>query len=178
MKKLFLALGFALVTGGLLPAAAQTIPPPQKSPCADNPQNHEFDYWVGEWDVFATGTNSLVGHSLVQSISGGCAILENWTAANNQGDGKSINFIDPTTKMWKQTRVGSGGMAAEFTHGEYRDGAMRFTVEKTNAQGQKMQIHFTFFNQGPSQMRQLYETSVDDGKTWKSVYDFTYKRKA
>ncbi|MES2278609.1 MAG: hypothetical protein V4592_21445 [Bacteroidota bacterium] len=170
---------------GLLPAIllvlisfgikAQTAP--ANSPCRNNPQNRQFDYWVGEWDVYATGTTTIVGHSLVQDISGGCAILENWTATNGKGDGKSINFIDPNTHKWKQTWVGSGGMAQEFTNGEYKDDAMKFTTEKLNASGQKMLIHFIFYNQGPDKMRQYYETSVDDGKTWVTGYDFTYLRK-
>lgn len=32
-------------------------------------------------------------------------------------------------------------------------------------------------SQGPDQVRQFHETSIDDGKTWVTTYDFTYKRK-
>lgn len=154
---------------------AQTAPAP--TPCRNNPQNRQFDYWVGEWDVYATGTTTLVGHSLVQDISGGCAILENWTATNGQGDGKSMNYIDPVTHAWKQTWVGSGGKAQDFVNGEYKDGAMRFTAEIVNAKGQKMQVHFIFYNQGADKVRQFYETSIDEGKTWVTGYDLTYVRK-
>lgn len=154
---------------------AQTAPAP--SPCRNNPQNRQFDYWVGEWDVYATGTTTLVGHSLVQDVSGGCAILENWTATNGQGDGKSLNYIDAASHKWKQTWVGSGGKVQDFVNGEYKDGAMRFSTEVVNPKGQKLQAHFIFYNQGADKVRQYYETSADEGKTWTVAYDFTYIRK-
>ena len=104
-------------------------------------------------------------------------ILENWTSAGSSFSGKSMNFVDPVTNKWKQIWVGSNGInASEFTNGEYRDGAMRFECDSTNAQGMKTLIHFYFFNQTPDQMRQFHETSTDGGKTWVTTYDFTYKR--
>src|SRR3954469_1217557 len=62
-------------------------------PCVNNPRAREFDFWIGEWDVYVTGTKNYAGHSLIQMISGGCAVLENWDSPNSSG--KSINFIDP-----------------------------------------------------------------------------------
>jgi len=69
-------------------------------PCMANKQAREFDFWVGEWKVYVTGTKIVAGHSLIQRIAGGCAILENWTSNNAANNGKSINFIDPVTGKW------------------------------------------------------------------------------
>jgi hypothetical protein len=105
-------------------------------------------------------------------------ILENWTSANVPYSGKSMNFIDAATGKWQQVWVGAeGGPQHIFVNGEYRDGAMHFDFEQTGAQGKKQKGRFTFFNQGPNQVRQLNETSDDEGKTWNTVYDFTYIRK-
>jgi len=38
-------------------------------PCYINPHAREFDFWVGEWDVYAEGTKNLVGHSLPFQIT-------------------------------------------------------------------------------------------------------------
>ena len=43
--------------------------------------------------------------------------------------------------------------------------------------GTSNKIRMTFFNQGPTQVRQLGETSTDGGKTWTVSYDLTYVRK-
>ncbi len=145
-------------------------------PCESNPHNREFDFWSGEWDVYVTGTTTLAGHSLVQIISNGCALLENWDSPGSSG--KSINFIDPNTNKWKQSWVGSyANGVQEFINGEYKDSAMRFDFETKDAQGKKIIGRFIFYIEGSDKVRQFNETSVDDGKTWTTSYDFTYIRK-
>ncbi|MFN8335887.1 MAG: tetratricopeptide repeat protein [Cyclobacteriaceae bacterium] len=147
-------------------------------PCMGNEQARQFDFWVGEWDAYVTGTNNLAGHSKIEIASGGCMILENWTSVGGPFSGKSMNFVDPASGKWKQVWVGSNGLnVSEFLNGEYREEAMRFECEMTNPQGVKSQVHFYFFNQGADQIRQFHETSADGGKTWVTTYDFTYKRK-
>lgn len=143
-------------------------------PCMTNKQAREFDFWVGQWTVYATGTKFVVGHSVVQRIAGGCAILENWTSNNAANNGKSINFIDPVTGKWKQSWA--GGSVQEFVNGEYKDGAMRFTFQTTGPQNKKVIGRFIFYNQADGTIKQFNETSADDGKTWKTAYDFTYVR--
>jgi hypothetical protein len=145
-------------------------------PCYQDKHNHEFDFWIGEWDVYVTGTNSYAGHSLIQRISGGCAILENWQSAISEG--KSLNFIDDSTHKWKQVWVGSYPNGKQnFDNGEYKDSVMRFTFTTLDPQGKTLLGKFSFFNEGPAQVRQLNETSSDNGKTWTVSYDFTYKRR-
>jgi tetratricopeptide (TPR) repeat protein len=145
-------------------------------PCMKDPHAREFDFWAGDWDVYPTGTQTLVGQSAVQIISGGCALLENWTSPASTG--KSINYIDPVTNKWKQAWAGSYAAGIqEFVNGEYKDSAMRFVFETKDAQGRRVIGRFIFYNKGPNQVRQFNETSADDGKTWTTGYDFTYVRK-
>ena len=145
-------------------------------PCMIDSHAREFDFWAGDWDVYPTGTKTLVGQSSVQIISGGCALLENWTSPASTG--KSINYIDPVNNKWKQAWAGSyiAGIQ-EFVNGEYIDSAMRFVFETKDAQGQRIIGRFIFYNEGLNKVRQFNETSADDGKTWTTSYDFTYIRK-
>jgi hypothetical protein len=146
-------------------------------PCMGNPKARVFDFWAGEWNVYVTGTQTLGGHSLVQVVSGGCAILENWDSTGGASTGKSLNFIDAATNMWKQCWIGSyPNGQQDFVSGEYKDGAMRFTFTTTDAKGNKLMGRFIFYNQGPDKVRQFSETSADDGKTWTTNYDLTYVR--
>ena len=145
-------------------------------PCMSNAQARQFDFWVGEWDAYVRGTKQFAGHSVIQVISGGCAILENWTSGSGFYSGKSLNFIDPATNKWRQNWVGAGD-SQDFENGEYKDGTMRFTFETKDPQGHKLIGRFIFYNEGPNQVRQFNETSADDGKTWTTKYDFTYIRK-
>lgn len=146
------------------------------NPCMVNSHAREFDFWVGDWDVYQAGTNIYAGHSLVELIAGGCALLENWDSSNSTG--KSINFIDPVTNKWKQSWAGSySGGIQEFVNGEYKNGAMHFTFETTDTKNNKIIGRFIFFNEGPNQVRQFNEISTDGGKTWITDYNYTYLRK-
>lgn len=148
------------------------------NPCMADPHHREFDFWIGEWEVFPTGPKpgGPGAKSVIQIISGGCAILENWESPNSNG--KSINFIDPVTNKWKQSWAGNyANGTQEFVNGEYKDGAMRFTFETTDAQNNKIIGRFIFYNLGPNQVRQFNETSADGGKTWTTSYDLTYYRR-
>ena len=138
----------------------------------------EFDFWIGEWDAYVTGTENLAGYSRIEMASGGCMILENWTSKAGPFEGKSMNFVDPETKKWKQIWVGSGKSpnATKFLNGEYRDNAMRFDFDSIDPAGKKQLVQFHFYNESPNQVRQVHKTSAD-GVTWTTTYDFTYKRK-
>ena len=145
-------------------------------PCLRNAHAREFDFWIGDWDVYPTGGNQIVGSSKIEMEAGGCFILENWTAIGFPNTGKSMNFVDPATNKWKQVWVGSGGAVTEYINGVYKDSIMEFESSSNSPQG-KMKIRFRFFNQGANQVRQFQESSTDDGKTWAVAYDLTYIRK-
>src|ERR1700733_8679436 len=99
-------------------------------PCSLDPKARVFDFWIGEWDAYITGTRKQAGHSVIQAASGGCMILENWTSGGGKYMGKSMNFIDAATGKWQQVWVGSeGGGQHVFVNGEFRDSAMRFDFE-------------------------------------------------
>ena len=150
-------------------------------PCRKDPRSRQFDFWVGEWNVYVTGTDYLVGHSIIEKKAGDCMILENWSSPRATYEGKSVNYINPTTEKWEQVWIGSEGRANNNVHrffnGEYKDSVLRFTFETTGKNGASLDGRFSFFNEGVNRVRQLQETSADGGTTWSTVYDFTYNRK-
>jgi hypothetical protein len=48
------------------------------SPC-DTPQHHQFDFWVGDWQVFEANSNQLVAFDRVEKHSQGCIVQQNLT---------------------------------------------------------------------------------------------------
>ena len=50
------------------------------------PEFHQLDFWVGKWDVYPTGKDKLVAHSLIEKVYG-CGIRENWMPLSNQPGG-------------------------------------------------------------------------------------------
>jgi len=145
-------------------------------PCSADPRQRDFDFWIGEWDVFQNGTEQLVGHSRVEKVSGECALLENWESSRGYSTGKSLNYFNALTNSWEQDWIGSRGGPQRYLNGVYKDSAMRFTYESMN-NGKKITGHFIFYNLGPDKVRQYQDASGDGGKTFTVSYDFIYIRR-
>jgi tetratricopeptide (TPR) repeat protein len=143
-------------------------------PCLNLPGAREFDFWLGDWDVYLTSNlNIKTGFNRITQASGGCVILESWEAVGPH-NGMSINYLDASTGKWKQYWAGSGRDITEFYDGEYIDRAMRFKWDVTMPDGTTRKGKLTFTNMEPGKVRQYSEQSSDGGKTWQAVYDFTY----
>jgi tetratricopeptide (TPR) repeat protein len=143
-------------------------------PCKYSAENVQFNFWVGEWDVF-NPQGRKVGTSLIQNIASGCGVLENWTDGFG-GTGKSINFYDANDKKWHQYWIGQNGSPSRYS-GNYSDGALRYIGEPYELNGKHITPRLTFFNVDANTVRQFAEKSDDDGKTWTTVYDFKYVRR-
>ncbi|MEP6946541.1 MAG: tetratricopeptide repeat protein [Acidobacteriota bacterium] len=144
-------------------------------PCLFSDEAKQFNFWVGEWEVFnPQGRHD--GSSAVQSIASGCGILENWTDQFG-GTGKSINFYDAAAGKWFQYWIGQAGGPLRFS-GVYKDGAIRYEGEPSTTNGQKTLTRLTFFNIDANTVRQFAESSSDGGKTWTTSYDYKYVRRA
>lgn len=150
--------------------APQPARPASPTPCLTTPQYRQFDFWVGDWQVF-TPQGQLAGTNRIEQVTDGCIILENWTAAGGSS-GKSFNYYDRNDGKWHQLWIGSGGGVIHFV-GEFKDGAMRYTSTTVTANGAKVLGRMTFFPQG-DKVRQLWEQSNDDGKTWTVAFDGMY----
>ena len=145
------------------------------TPCASRPESHQFDFWIGDWDV-KTQQGQLAGHSHIEQILGQCVIFENWTGTQG-GSGKSFSAYDGVDGTWRQFWVDDRGAVTELTDGVYRDGALRFVTRSKAADGGQILGRLAFYNLGPDRVRQWKERSVDAGKTWTTDYDFNYERK-
>lgn len=151
----------------------QDIADRAKRPCMYSDEARQFDFWVGDWDVFNLA-NQKAGTNSIQLFANGCGVMENWTSTIG-GDGKSINYYDASTKKWYQHWIGSGGGALRY-EGTFSDNAMRFEGFTIGQDGKKTLQKLTFFKLDENTVRQLAETSTNEGKTWTVSYDFKYVR--
>lgn len=158
-------------------AHAQTSPPPN----CNAPEHRAFDFWIGEWDVYTTGTNDLAGRSSIRSENGGCVITEQWSSLDGSNyTGRSINIYDRQTGHWEQVYADSTGELTHFVGGPY-EGGMRLTdaanVRTGINNGNPFQVRMTFTANPDGTVRQHGETSSVGGGAWTSRYDLTYRRR-
>jgi hypothetical protein len=159
-------------------AAAQAIRNnafPCKNP--SRPEYRQFDFWVGDWDVFDAAGNK-VGTSNVQLILNDCVVYENWKGALG-GEGKSFNKYNPAQKQWEQYWV-DGSPGRMFFTGHYNRQAARleYETETEDAHGNPMHRKLTFFSNQDGTVRQFSQASSDGGKTYSVEYDFIYRRQS
>jgi hypothetical protein len=171
-----LAAALLLAAQTAAPAPAPPAPPPP--PACATPQHRQFDFWVGSWDVYPTGANTLVAHSLIERRYNGCAIRENWMPLQGQGGG-SFSAWRPGagagTGNWRQTWVDSSGAWVEFTGG--MDGeAMVLTGPWAGvANGRDGIVRMRYSREANGAVRQFGQVSTDNGATWANSFDFTYR---
>ncbi len=129
----------------------------------------QFDFWVGEWDVYNAG-GTLIGHNRIDLLEGGLVLMENWTSASG-GTGKSMNYYEPVSRTWKQIWVDSKGVLE--TAGVWEDGALRFRGERKTYEGQVLQHKMVFTPNEQGQVRQhIHESS--DGENWEEYFNGLY----
>jgi len=148
-------------------ALAQTPTPPP--PACQSAEYRQFDFWLGEWEVFLP-TGKKAGDSRIEAISAGCALLENWSG-NGGFSGKSLNSYDSSDKQWHQSWVDSSGSRLELA-GSYADKRMVLA----SGSGAAMQRIAWSVNDDGS-VRQLWESSADGGKSWAVQFDGKYVRR-
>lgn len=163
-------------------SSAQAQPPaPQPPPpsCA-GAAHRAFDFWIGEWDAYVSGTETLAGRSTIASADSGCVITEHWRSMRGPYTGRSLNMFDQTTGKWLQFWMDSGGEITRFEGGPTATGMQLVaTDEVAPGRATKQSVRMTFTKNADGTVRQFGETSGDGGRTWAASFDFQYRpRKA
>ncbi len=154
--------------------AAQLPPPVPRAPPANctTAEHRQLDFWVGQWDVYRTGTEALAGRSLIEAVYNGCAIRENWSPFDMNAGG-SLSSYDRAAGIWRQTWVDSTGERIDY-RGRIENGHMVLIAERPAPAGQRRLTRVTQYPEDAA-IRQIGETSADGGQTWVPSYDYTYR---
>ena len=151
-------------------AGAQTPPDACTSELHD-----DFDFWVGEWNVYAPDDGPYLGHNIIERINGGCLVTEHWVGASgNAGD--SINVYDPLIGAWRQVWM-SNGWYIDYSGGLDENGAMVLTGESYTVQTQtRAGLRGTWTPLEDGSVRQFFEQMDGEGN-WQGVFTGIYVRK-
>jgi hypothetical protein len=137
-------------------------PPPPPAP----PESHQFDFWIGEWEV--TGpAGKTAGSNRIESMANGRGLLENWTGAGGY-TGKSLNTYNSAKKQWQQFWVGSDGTVLELIGGLDAKGNMVLSDASNR---------ITWTPNADGSVRQFWETTKDRGQTWTVAFNGLYRKK-
>src|SRR5579872_4808 len=149
---------------------SETIP---GHPCSAA-EYHQFDFWVGNWTVTDTATHKVVGHNAVTKIAGGCGLQEHWKGADG-AVGTSLNSYFAGDHEWHQTWVGGEGLLLRLD-GRFVDGRMILAGKRVTRDGKTVTDRIAWTPGKNGQVRQVWDYSLDGGKTWTNSFDGTYRR--
>lgn len=144
-------------------------------PC-DSPEYHQFDFWLGDWEVFDT-TGKLVGTNKIVRMTNGCVLQENWKSESSGYAGTSYNYYDQNKKTWNQLWVDNQGASLELT-GKFSEGKMILKSELKK--GQKVALYYDQINwelQNDGSVVQLWEIFDDKGKLLQTAFKGIYRKK-
>jgi len=159
------------------PAAAQLpLPPPVPRAPPQNctaAEHRQLDFWLGHWNVFQTGTQTMVGAAHVEQIYNGCAIRETWRPFD-MNEGGSVSSYDRVAGVWRQNWVDSTAERIDYA-GRLDNGRMVLIAQRPARSGEaQRQTRVTQWRDGET-VRQVGEMSVDGGRSWAPSYDYTYR---
>lgn len=163
----------------LIALALQAAAPPKVPAGCDSPESHQWDFWVGSWEVRPNGADKVIAHSLIEKRYTGCAIRENWMPVGREvaGGGGSLSLYDPKRKQWRQVWVDSSGTRVDLDGG-LKDGVMTITGTWGNyaGPGKDALVAMHYQLQPSGEVRQWAEQSTDGGRTWQPGFDFLYRK--
>lgn len=182
MRSIVKILLITLISWFFIPTAPaqgqETGNPAQPKPiCEAATGFSDFDFWLGEWDVYTNdnkrqiqGSNSITRHHK------SCLIMENWTSV--QGNtGSSMNYFDPVEDQWRQIWV-AGGYSIDYTGGLNESGSMVLNgkINYYNT-GKSLPFRGTWTPNSDGSVRQLFEQQDPASLEWAVWFDGLYIKK-
>jgi hypothetical protein len=135
------------------------------------PEFHQFDFWIGDWEVFEVGGTTPVARVLVDRVVDGCALREQYSGSDGH-KGQSISIYDVSRKVWHQTWVTNRGelltIEGRFKNGEVvMSGTWLRDDVPTLVRGTWKPVN--------GDVSEKAVTSTDGGKTWKTWFDLVFR---
>ncbi len=133
----------------------------------------EFDFWLGEWDVFdVAAPKTSSARVSVASILDGCALRESYEGARGL-KGQSISSYDSAGRVWQQTWVTNRGELLVL-HGTFRGSEMVLEGADVTADGRPRLVKGVWKPAGEG-VEETAVISLDDGKTWATWFDLIFR---
>jgi ketosteroid isomerase-like protein len=169
-ETVFATLVLAILHGFAHPA--QLAASANSDPCGAA-EYHQFDFWIGHWDVFDVDNPSTqVATVRVDRILDGCVLREDYQDTNGH-KGESFSIYDAPQKIWHQSWVTNRGQLL-LLDGGLRSGEMVLSAIEHTADGKQKRIRGTW-KVVEDGVRETAVSSTDGGKTRTPWFDLMFR---
>ena len=144
----------------------------KSTPCAA-PNYRQFDFWIGDWDVFDSDNLAIkVARVRVESILNGCVLRETYEATDGH-QGQSFSIFDASRQVWHQSWVTNGGQLL-VVEGGMQSGAMILNGMDRTPDGKERRVR-GIWKSASAGVRESATRSTDGGLTWKPWFDLLFR---
>ena len=138
------------------------------------PEYRQFDFWVGNWDVFERANAARrVARARVSRILDDCVLLEEYESADGHR-GKSFSLYDHATKSWRQTWVTNRGEVLDIQGGIDAGGAMVLSGFDRDPAGAPRQVRGRWERERGGAVREIAERREADAP-WTPWFDLEFR---
>jgi hypothetical protein len=161
-------------------ATALEAAPVLTAPPCDTPAHHQFDFWIGEWQVFDATTDKLVAFDRVEKLYEGCIVQQNMNfvsdmyrrpGAKYRLAGISVNRFDGEAwlELWADNQWGAIAMRGALDE----HGSMVF---KSVVPSRNRDLKIVWEKQADGGVRILQYVSPAGSGKWEKYGDLMYRR--
>jgi hypothetical protein len=136
---------------------------------------HQFDFWIGEWDVFDFGGSAPVATATITPVQDGCGLREQYRGAEG-GGGESLTMYDPNTNLWRQAWVSNRGQIV-IIEGGLHDGSITLSGPEYGGTAGRL-VRGSWMPAEGGAVRETAERSEDAGHTWRPWFDIVFRRRS
>lgn len=145
-----------------------------QEPCRA-PETSQFDFWVGEWNL--TYNDTVKATNSIARIMNDCVIYEKFNDPSTNFSGTSWSVYNANLKIWQQTWVDISGGYIVLTGTFSNNRMVLSTIPSPAKDGGMIQNRMIFYNITPGSFDWNWESTQDEGKTWKLLWKIHYERK-
>ena len=132
----------------------------------------QFDFWVGDWDVFDVENPAVVvAHARVELILNGCVLHELYEGLDGHR-GESFSIYDVTRDTWHQSWVNDHGYLLTI-EGRMHGSSMNLEGIDHLPNGNPRQVRGEWRTQDRG-VREVAARSTDGGVTWAPWFDLLF----
>lgn len=152
--------------------AEQATPATKDAAPCSSPTHGQFDFWLGEWVVYADGKR--VGTNRIEKRYGGCVLVEHWEGASGSR-GTSINAYDAARDKWHQTWADNRGTLLQLDGGWTGEAMVLSGVRDQGKGGAQREHRITWTPDDDGSVRQHWQARKP-GAAWQTLFDGHYRR--
>ena len=134
---------------------------------------HQFDFWIGDWDVFEAGAATPPARVIVDRILDGCVLREDYQGANGTR-GLSFSIYDAPRRVWHQSWVTNRGQLLVIEGGLRGNEMILAGADRSKGPAGRVRGVWTPIGRN---VREVAMTSADDGQTWTPWFDLMFRKK-